>query len=195
MGMSQGKLIIGIVGTHKGAGVTHFGILLAQYISECLGRSTAYVECFPQNEIQYLQYNCNSKCIEKDENIFKIHKVIYYKCVQEKRIGEIIGDNYDCILLDFGSEFIKSKNEFLRCDKKIVLSSMALWKRHELEIFIEKTSYIKNSEQWIYILPFAKGMDIKQYSKEFQRLFLEMPYEPDPYKLSEATIHLFQKLI
>lgn len=195
MGMSQGKLVIGIVGTHKGAGVTHFGILLAQYISECLGRRTAYVEYFPQNEIQYLEYYCNNRCIESDENIFKIHKVIYYKSVQEKKIGEIIGDNYDCILLDFGSEFLKGKNEFLRCDKKIVLSSMALWKRQELEKFIEKTSSIKNSDQWTYIIPFAKGNDVKQYSKEFQRLFLEMSYEPDLYKLSEATIHLFQRLI
>lgn len=195
MGMYQGKLIIGIVGTHKGAGVTHFGILLAQYISECLGLTTAYLECYPQDEIQYLQYFLKTSIDEKQEDSFSIHRVTYYKHIQDKKIGEIIGDQYDCVILDLGTDFTKGKNEFLRCDKKIVVSSLSLWKRHELENFIQHTNHIKNSEQWIYAIPFGETNDIKFYTKEFQRDFYGIPYEPDPYIISAATIQLFQKLI
>jgi len=192
----QGKLIIGILGTHKGAGVTHLCILLANYFGEWGGQKTAFLECYPQRDIQYLQnyiYGRTEGLEEKDS--FKVHRVTYHKNVREQEVAEIIGDNYDCVILDLGTDFFKSKNEFLRCDIRIVVSSLTIWKQHEIEKFIHNTCHIKDSNLWTYAIPFGKSRDINQAAKELQREIYGIPYEPDPFTLSTDTIKLFQKLI
>lgn len=192
----QGKLVIGILGTHKGAGVTHLGILLANYLSEWLGRKTAFLECYPQKDLQYLQYYFYGETEGMEEkDCFPIHRVTYHNNVKEQAIAEIIGDDYDCVILDLGTDFQKSKNEFLRCDKKIVVSSLTIWKRHELENFLQKTNHIKYNEQWTFVIPFGQSRVIKKAAKELHREIYGGSYEPDPFSLSTDTIQLFRKLV
>ena len=192
----QGKLVIGIFGTHKGVGATHLGISLANYLSEWLGRKTAFIECYPQKDIQFIQYYVNGRIESKeDKEYFNVHRVTYYKNVKEQEIAEIVGNDYDCVVLDLGTDFNKGKNEFLRCDRRIVVSSLTIWKKQELEKFIVNTCHIKYSDQWTYVIPFVQSKDIKKAAKELHREIYEIPYEPDPFALSTDTIQLFQKLI
>lgn len=195
-----GKLVIGVIGTHHGAGATHLSILLANYLSEWLGKNIAYIECYPQKDMQYMQYIYEGmptlgKEITEEECSFTIHRVTYYKSVKPIDLAEIIGDSYDCVILDLGADFTKNKNEFFRCDRKLVVSSLAPWKQQELERFIEHTCHISQSDEWLYMFPFGQSKEIKEVTKEFQRHFFGVPYEPDPFSLSAETIHLFQKLI
>jgi hypothetical protein len=192
----KGKLIIGIIGTHKGAGVTHLSILLSNYFGEWEGRKTALLECGHQKEMQYLQYSFYGRNKEEEEKeTFQVHRVTFYKNVKEQAVAEIVGEDYDCVILDLGTDFVKSKSEFLRCDKKIIVSSFSTWKKSELERFINNTSQYKNSNQWMYAIPFGQAKDIKQEGKEFHREMYRVPYEPDPFALSTDTIRLLQKLI
>lgn len=176
--------------------MTHLGILLANYLSECLGQKTAFIECQPGNDLQFLQlYFFGSSIDGYNPNSFTIHRVTFYKDRNLQGIPEIIGDKFDCIILDFGTDMVKYKSEFLRCDKKMVVSSLAVWKKHELERFINNSAHIKNCEQWIYAIPFAKNKVIKEGIKKLKRKIYGIPYEPDPFTLSDPVIHLFQKLI
>ncbi len=199
-GNQPGKLVIGVIGTHHGSGVTHLSILLANYLSEWLGKNIAYIECYPQKDIQYMQYIYEGKSMRGEEstgekNFFTIHRVTYYKSVRPVDLAEIIGDSYDCVVLDLGMDFIKNKHEFFRCDRKLVVSSLAPWKQRELERFIELTCHMNQSDEWLYMIPFGQSKEMKQVGKEFQRQFFGVPYEPNPFSLSAETIHLFQKLI
>lgn len=192
----QGKLVIGILGTHKGCGVTHLGILLANYLSEYAGCRTAFLECSPQKDLQYLQdyiFGETEDGVEREA--FKIHHVTYHNNIKDQDIAEIIGDAYDCVILDLGTDFLRYKNEFLRCDKRIIVSSLAIWKRHELEGFIKSTSHIKFNNQWIYAIPFGQSRDINKAVKDYKRKIYGVPYEPDPFILSTHMIQKLQKLI
>lgn len=192
----QGKLVIGIIGTHKGCGVTHLGILLANYLSEYAGCRTAFLECQPQKDIQYLQDYIFGETEDRQEReVFKIHQVTFHNNIKDQEIAEILGDAYDCVILDLGTDFLRYKNEFLRCDKRIIVSSLAIWKRHELERFVKSTEHIKFSNQWIYAIPFGQSKDINKSVKDLKRKFYGVPYEPDPFMLSINTIQLLQKLI
>lgn len=196
----SGKLTIGIIGTHHGTGVTHLSILLANYLSEWLGKKVAYVEYGGQKDIKFMQYiyegTCgSSKESSEEESFFLIHRVTYYKSVKPTELAEIIGDSFDCVILDLGMDFTKNKHEFFRCDKKLVVSSLTPWKQQELERFYEHTCHINQSDEWLYMIPFGERQEIKQAAKEFGKQFWGIPYEPDPFSLSEKTVHFFQKII
>lgn len=195
-----GKLTIGVIGTHHGTGVTHLSILLANYLSQWLGKKVAYVEYGQQEDIMhmkniYSEVYGSTKESSEEEDFFLIHRVTYYKSVRPAELAEIIGASYDCIILDLGMDFIKNKHEFFRCDRKLVVSSLTPWKQQELERFQQHTCHINQSDEWLYMIPFVKKRELKQAAKEFRKQFWGIPYEPDPFSLSEETIHLFQKVI
>lgn len=192
----KSKLIIGMLGTHKGAGVTHISILLANYLSEWLGKNTAFIEYYPQKEVQYLKNYFYKKSEEVETyDPFQVNCITYYSNVKEQAVAEIIGDQYECVVLDLGTDFNRCKNEFLRCDRKIIVSSLSIWKRHNLDLFLNDTSHIKLNNLWTYVIPFSREKEIKQASRTYHRDFYGVPYEPDPFALSADTIKLFQKLI
>ena len=195
-----GKLTIGLIGTHHGAGVTHLSIMVASYLSEWLGKKVAYVEYGQRKDIKHMQHlyegtYCSAKEGSEEEGFFLIHRVTYYKSVKPADLSEIIGGSFDCIILDLGMDFTKNKHEFLRCDKKIVVSSLTPWKQHELERFYEHTCHINQSDEWQYMIPFVEKQGIKQAARDFRKQLWRIPYEPNPFSLSEETIHFFQKII
>jgi hypothetical protein len=196
----SGTLTIGVIGTHHGTGVTHLSILLANYLSEWMGKKVAYVEYGQQNDIKYMEQiyeetHGSAKEHTKEEEFFLIHRVAYYKSIRPADLAMVIGSSYDCIILDLGMDFTKNKHEFFRCDRKFVVSSLTPWKQQELERFYEHTRHINQSDEWLYMIPFGESREIKQAAKEFRKQFWGIPYEPDPFSLSEETIHFFQKII
>ncbi|MGB8454845.1 MAG: hypothetical protein WCD89_21265 [Anaerocolumna sp.] len=193
---TQGKLIIGIMGTHTGAGVTHLGILLATYLSEYRGQRIAFIECSPRTDLQYLKQYFFDQTEDIDhQDFFTIRRVTFYQNKNLQGIPEIVGDKYDCVILDLNTDMVKNKSEFLRCDKKIIVSSLTVWKIHELDKFTGNTAHIKNCEQWIYAISFAQNKALKEGIKRLQKNIYGIPYEPDPFILTEEVIHFFQKFI
>lgn len=191
-----GKIIIGVIGTHIGVGATHFSVLLSNYMSECLGKKTAYIECFPQTELKYMEeFYCLDGNATSIRDYFSIYKVHYYKNVREEKIAKIMGNRYDCVVLDLGVDANKTKNEFLRCDKKIVVSNLAPWKSNELEEFLVKTGFNNDNVNLDFGISFSTKKVVKEISKEYKIPTFMVPYEPDPFAISNDTIKMFQKLI
>lgn len=186
----EGKIVIGVIGTHKGVGVTHISILLANYFNKWAGKQTAFVEYGAQNEIGYLEENYENGMDKQ----FKLHGVTYYKNVHDKDMGTIMGGNYQCIILDLGTDFNKGRNEFLRSDKKIIIGSSSQWKKGEMQKLFQGVHEIKE-ENWTYILPFAKENEIKVLMKEYDETFYSFPFEPSPFVISAKTVETLQKIL
>ncbi|MFU0825965.1 MAG: SAM-dependent methyltransferase [Lachnoclostridium sp.] len=192
----RGKLVIGLLGTNCGAGVTHFGLMMAHYFSEYQGQKTAFIECGYHNELEYLQ----RALFQTEENsyngdFFRLGRITFYKNLNLQKIPEVVGGSYDCVILDLGTDMAKHKGEFLRCDKKVVVCSLAIWKQHELENFINNSMHIQDSNQWIYVSPFTTTRIRKEAVKKLGRTIYGIPYEPDPFFLSEEMILFFQKIL
>lgn len=194
--ITRGKTVIGVIGTHIGAGSTHFSILLSNYISECLGKKTACIECFPQNELKYMEeaYDLDGNATSLNDS-FSIYKVHYYKSIKEERIAEIIGYGYDCVVLDLGIDLNKKRNEFFRCDKKIVISNLAIWKYKELENFMAKTGEMRINQEWEFGINFSTKKNTREMSRQYKIPMFHIPNEPDPFAISTDTIKIFQKII
>ena len=189
---NKDKITIGLIGINRGVGVTYTGMLLASYFGEEKRMKTAYLECNNHMDFEMLQgaYEWSN---EKD-NCFELDKTTYYKQVSYKQIPEILGQTYDCYILDFGTDYRDAIDEFIRCGNKIIVGGTAIWNRIRMVSFIKNMESIKGSRNWIHMIPHAKGSFIRGLCNETNRCFFSIPYEPGPTSLSKDTIKLLNSL-
>lgn len=187
------KKVIGLVGTHPGVGVTHTGIMLTCFIRSVLGGRTAFLEMNAHKDFSRIEKMCLGK--REEMNKFCLKKVTYYKQVNQKEITDIMNEDYDYIVIDFGSELNNNKMEFLRCDKKFVISSITDWKRDSLSQFIQTNRITKGHDAWIYLFIFGQNKDITCIKREEKIKAKIIGYEPNPYVVSNEIISLFHSII
>lgn len=190
------KVVIGIVGTHTGVGVTHTGIMLSNYLSEHKSVKTAYLEMNEEDDFKHLLY-AYERCTEEtmEQNHFHINHTTYYKNVRDSELVTIFNEDFEYLILDFGTEFNKNRSEFLRCDIKLVIGSLTEWKRHELFEFVEENSEMPGFVHWKYLIVFGQKRDLRIASHELHTKLEWIGFEPDPYVLSKESIKVFQKII
>ncbi|TAH67729.1 MAG: hypothetical protein EWM47_08815 [Anaerolineaceae bacterium] len=186
------KRTIGLIGINRGVGVTYTGMLLAYYFGREKGIKTAYLEC--NNHMDFARLQEAYEWSNEDDTSFSLDKVTYYKQVAKDRIPEILSDDYDCCILDFGNDYKDSIDEFIRCGSKIIIGDSAIWNQSRMESFIKVMENIKGSKHWIHMIPNAKYGLVKKMAHETDRCFLRLPYESDPRSLSKETDKLFHSL-
>ncbi len=184
--------IIGVIGTGHGAGTTHFCFMLAVFMGVVKGHRVAVVEqnesgCFGQAVI-ILDNFTNSK-------INKISKYIsIYKKSDDYELTEIISMGFDYVIIDYGCNYDTNKSSFLMCPEKIVIGSLSWWKIHLVIQFIIKNGQEKSFRHWIFLTGSPVMEGIKYIKKEFDINILIIPYEPDPFCLSDRSLKFFQYL-
>lgn len=192
----KGKLIVGVCSTHPGAGATHFSMLLATYFSEWLGLKTAYIDFRDREVIGYLKkyFRGNKEKGTYDHN-FTVGRITFYNKEQLYKLSEIIGGDDDCIILNVGHQFMEHKNEFLRCDIKIIISSLAIWKQDKLDLFVHGFEDSLIRKDWKYVIPFVDEKSLKEGMGRYHINLWQMPYEPDPFTINTGVVKFFDRLL
>ncbi|MDD3173411.1 MAG: hypothetical protein PHF63_07095 [Herbinix sp.] len=190
--LGLGREVIGLIGTHHGAGVTHTGLMLAFYMGEVLGKKTAYLECNEHHDMIRIQ-----KAYEwsrEDEFSFSFHLITCYSEVTPRRISEIFGEDYECIILDFGIDFTTNRDEFLRCSTKIVVGGRSEWDQQKLVQFSEVTEAIRGSDSWLYFIPQVNDKTITKIKNEVTRRVWRVPLAEEPTIPSRDTNRFFSRI-
>lgn len=190
----KGKFIVGVCSTHLGAGTTHFSMLLATYFSEWLGLKTAYID-FDQKSGLYEVKSFFLKNKEENASYFTVGRITFYNSENLHRLSEIIGGEADCVILDIGHKILENKNEFLRCDIKVVLSSLTLWQQDKLKEFLESVENFTCKTDWRYVIPFTNEKAIKEGTNKYGINMRQMPYEPEPFTINTTVVHFFDSLL
>jgi hypothetical protein len=193
-GMHQcmGREVIGLIGTHHGAGVTHTGLMLAFYMGTELGKKTAFLECNMHLDMQYLQKAYDWSIETKDS--FSFHRTTCYKEVSAGKVAEIMGADYECIIMDFGIDFLSGRDEFLRCSTKIVIGGDSEWDIPKLLKFSDMTKEISGSENWLYFIPRANNKTITKLRNEATLSVWAVPTNDEPVVPSQDTNRFFRRL-
>jgi hypothetical protein len=174
----EGREVIGLIGTHHGAGVTHTGLMLAFYMGEERSKKTAFLECNKHDDMRLIQ---NAYEWSREEgNSFSFHKITCFKEVAIEQIPEFLGENYECIILDFGIDFAANREEFLRCDTKIVIGGRSQWDIQKLKQFINSVKNIRGNENWLYFIPQTDHRTITEIKNEVKCGIWSVPAVPDP---------------
>lgn len=188
----MGREVIGLIGTHRGAGVTYTGLMLAFYMGEELGKKTAYLECNAHQDMVLLQNAYEWS--KEDAQSFSFHRITCYKEVSSERITGILNEDYECIILDFGVEFLQNREEFLRCSKKITVSGRARWNLQKLKAFTNEVQDIPGSVSWYYFITQAPENSITKIQHEIMRRVWAVPVNEEPTMPSREINRFFGKI-
>lgn len=182
--------VIGLIGTHHGVGVTHTGLLLAFYFGEVMGKKTAYLECNRHRDMQRIEqaYEWN----KEEGNRFSYHRITCFKEVRLDQIPQILGEDYEYIILDFGTDFATNQEELLRCSVKLVIAGQSEWDILKLKEFMRDLEVVRGSEFWRCCLVRAQERTLQRLRKEIKQRLWAVPEVMEPTRISH-TAKLFIK--
>lgn len=91
---------IGLLGLHRNSGVTHLTLLMAQYLSGCLGHKVTVLEKSGRFDLASLSnfYSVNEKWIDG----FKLHGIQF---LIKGNITDTDDNKKGCVLIDFGTNY------------------------------------------------------------------------------------------
>lgn len=182
------KISIGIIGTGQGCGATHLAIALANYLQSGLGKKTALIELSGQCDLKnMIQRECRGKQ--------KLLGVDYFTDIYVGKIPEIMNSGYEAFVLDLGANYDAAREEFLRCDRKIVIGSISPWKVFAYEHFIKNVIASENCELWEFLVLYANRKDKKQIQKRYGMHMLSVPWIENPFYLKKEDMIFIQKII
>lgn len=185
------KKTIGIMGTLQGVGVTYTSILVGVHFSQILGKKTALLEMNDKNDFYEIQMMLDGK--EESRKEFRYGKLYFYRQVQEEEMGEIMNHNFDCIILDFGSQYKKHRNEFLKCNQKLIICSQTIWRQKYLSEFLAEYENVTEKSTWNYLAVFGKKRIFSVWNKKNVRL-QSIPFVADPFSLNLEIEKVFELL-
>lgn len=185
-------MTIGVTGCCSGIGVTHLSIALCSFCASKLGKKTAFLEVHGRNEIsQFFP--------EAGQNRFHLSGIDYYSNISSNDIPALLNMGYHYLILDMGSFGEIDFQEFLRCDRKLVLGSLAPWKAKTNQEFFQYYSNTANlGEGFFYLVQTGDIKNILTFSKTYhisRRNIFQIPFIKNPFCIKKELFLLFQELL
>lgn len=171
-----------------GCGATHLAVAMANYLQSGLGRKTALIELSGKHELRDMIRKEGGK---KQ----KLLGVQYYTDICVGKIPEIMNSRYEAIVLDLGADYAAAREEFLRCDRKIVTGSISPWKISAYEHFLKNIIASENYEAWEFLVLFANLLDKKKVQKRYGVRMLSIPWIENPFYLKKEDMVFLQKIV
>ena len=188
----RGREVIGLIGTHRGVGVTYTGLMLAFYMGEEIGIKTAFLECNKHQDMRLIQKAYEWS--EEEESFFSFHLITCYKEVTTKHISGISGEDYECLILDFGTDWEGNREEFLRCSTKIVVGGRSEWDIQKLERFAKVADASKGNDSWLYFIPRASDKTVIRIRNEVKHKVWAVPVTEEPVLPTNSSNQFFGNL-
>ncbi len=146
---------VGVCSTERHLGATTQAINMTKYLSELLNIKACYIENNNHNSIIEIYNTSNKEDVTYYENAGKIE----YEGIEmfmKSNIGEIMNNNYDFYIFDFGSMEEMTDNDinnFLTKDIKFIVSGTKSW---ELRNLFEAFEKIGNDKSVNFIFNFTQ---------------------------------------
>lgn len=188
---TQGR-VIGIAGAGKGVGCTHFSVMLLNYLAGFQRRKAVLLEFNRSGAFEMLEKVCTGKTQPNKE--FRILDADYCKDAGRKELAEMLGRNYEDILIDFGNAEEADWAEFLRCDKRFLIGSFSEWQQeHFRELELRKRTVEKKS--WKSLAVFGSEETRKEFRRRYRIHAGRIPFSADAFVITEEVRRFFAALV
>lgn len=158
-------------------------VALANYMQGFLNRKTALYE-----------YNSSAdfvKICDSPEESFAYKNVDYYM-KRNTELIRLLNGKYDVVIIDCGSG-MDSLGEFMRCDYKLVLSSLQAWYAKIYERFCQRLKDYAGSDVWLHILGCDDSL-LKGVKRAYGITAIRRPCIDNAYLIDRTMIEFFQTL-
>ena len=129
---------------------------------------------------------------------FTIYGVDYYPLVDKQEIPVLMNAGYHYLIFVFGTISTDTFDELLRCDRKLILGSLAPWKDVPLYDFCRKYPKEKQQTYFLFLVLFGEKQDIQTFSKKCtlsQRQVLSIPFIQNPFHITKEQFTFLEKLL
>lgn len=172
--------------------MTHLAIALCNYCASKQKKKCAYLELHGRNEISRLvpeaKLLSSVSCgigVQSRPHI-RLCGVDYYPAVTVHEVPTLLNCGYDYLIFDVGALDEGMFSEFLRCDRKLVLGSLAPWKSWKYEAFFQKfTDDIKLREGFDYFVQTGSAKELVSFSKTHHIKMQVVPFIKDPFHIEK----------
>ncbi len=183
--------MIGLIGTEKGAGVTHTSLLLARYFSKQRGK-VAVVEWGDQDAIAMIRRTYEgqegvSKSSHDFNEPYVFRRVHYYEQGNDERIALVRRSGYQVVIVDFGEHEKKKEDMFNQMDMQLVVGRGNDWKYHKIEEYYQKIAYvnIQKYKDLILILTCGTKEEKRHLQQKVKGRIETVSFHKDPFAWGE----------
>ncbi|MGL5436998.1 MAG: hypothetical protein ACRDBO_16745 [Lachnospiraceae bacterium] len=129
----------------------------------------------------------------RDRSSFRILDVDYYAQADAGVWMDCVKQGYRRIILDCGVITEKSLYECVRCDKTVVVGSLAEWQIGSFLEFLDVEG--RPDAGWTYAAVFGSDEARRKLQKRFGRNILRIPFSVDAFTISRADMDFFVSLL
>lgn len=174
------KIKIGVVGVKAGVGTTHMALTIANYLALTFGERIAY---FAMEQGNCMRDFCTLQHMKEQEvgRVFEKQYVTYFCEVSKEEMISCLDAPFSYFVFDFGADYQENREEFVRCDIKVVMFSLAQWEINDTEAFIQyyyQTTY--DIHQWFYFFVFGLKKERKKLERKNGIQIEQLPFYSDP---------------
>lgn len=154
---------------------------------------TAYLECNSHRDME--QIRCAYDWNNEEDNSFSFHRVTCYAEVTSKQIANIMNEDYECMILDFGTAYKSNRDELLRCNKKFVIGGRASWEIQKLRDFIKEAEILGDTTTWKYLIPMANEKNVRKIKKDLTIEAIAVPFIDEPVVPSKIINRFWERVL
>ncbi|WP_438350949.1 protein kinase domain-containing protein [Paenibacillus sp. FA6] len=194
----MGTYVIAVMGASSGAGTTHTAISIVHYLARNFNKVAIvelnrYASTFGRIQ-QIVEGKIHFE--NKKEHRFSVEGVDYYRQSTSINIIELLGGNYNYIILDLGSfQENDGLEEFLRADIPILVGWGSEWRMQDMEVAI---SSLRRHQQnkWIYCMPLASLDAVKRLRKQMGSMKVySLPLHIDPFDVHDEMDEMLSQIL
>ncbi|WP_312432127.1 hypothetical protein [Lacrimispora sp.] len=181
--------IIGIIGTGRGVGVTHFTVMTAGYLGGVLRKRCAVLEWNSHGDFRNMRKLCAKE--QSQSGGFHILEADYYERAGIDTLILCKKSGYQAVIVDYGTVREGTLEEFLRCDRQFVLGSLSEW---QMETFLEFERKGKKAEKsWKTLVSFGSEEARKNVEKRLNIPISRIPVSVDVFAVTGEIIGFYQQ--
>lgn len=181
--------VIGIIGTGRGVGVTHFTVMTAGYLGGVLRKRCAVLEWNRHGDFQNMKRLCAKEKIQAKG--YQILEADYYEKAGIDTLLLCKKSGYQAVIVDYGAVKEGNLEEFLRCDRQFVLGSLSEW---QIEAFLEFEGKGKKAEKsWKTLVSFGSEEARGNAEKRLKIPIYRIPVSVDVFAVTGEIIGFYQQ--
>lgn len=185
----EGQEVIGIIGTGRGVGVTHFTVMAAGFISGVLRKHCAVLEWNSHGDFLNIRKVCAKD--KYTDGYFRILETDYYERAGIDTLLLCKKSGYQKVIVDYGTVKEGNLEEFLRCDRQFVLGSLSEW---QMKAFLEFEGRGEKAEKsWETLMTFGSEEARKNMEKRLGFPVRRIPVSVDAFVVTGETLTFFQQ--
>lgn len=180
---------IGVAGIRSNQGATRMCVQMGVCFAKAFHERPELLEMNKSGDYARLQEALDGVVKNRE---FEYQNIRFCQSVLKGEYGKVRGRNRYPSIMDFGGICEEMEEEWLRCDKKIVLASGMEWELWRLEKMVERFRNIPDFKQWIFLFPSLSGEEKKALQKQFGIHAGKLPLFTDPFEPEREMVEFIR---